>query len=90
MIGIDDHDYPILYEVEDLKGERIDGKFYKEELLKTKIPFVKIIDKIEKRKTVNGNKIVEISYQGWPSKFNDTVSEKVWKDWLKYKKELDG
>ncbi len=89
MIGIDDHDYPILYEVEDLKGENIDGKFYKEELLKTKIPFVKIIDKIEKRKTVNGKKMVEISYQGWPSKFNEIISDKMWKDWLKYEKELD-
>jgi len=38
-----------MYEVEDLKGEKIEGKFFKEELQKTKIPNVKIIDKIVKR-----------------------------------------
>ena len=35
--GIDERQLPIMYYVEDLKGEAIIGKFYKQELQKTEL-----------------------------------------------------
>jgi hypothetical protein len=87
--NIDDRTTPILYELEDLKGESIDGKFYAQELLKTKIPFVKLIDKIVKQKTENKKKYYLVSYVGWDKKFDEFISEADYKKWLKFKKELD-
>jgi hypothetical protein len=73
-----------MYKVEDLIGEKIEGKFYKQELQKTKVPFVKLIDKIVKRKKEGNTKMVMVSYVGWPEKFDEFIPESEYKAWVKF------
>lgn len=87
IVAIDDNQSPIMYELEDLMGEKVDGKIYSQELQKTKVPFVKIIDKVVKRK-LGANKMVLVSYEGWPEKFNTWITDSEYKKWVKFKNEL--
>ena len=88
IVGIDDKQNPIMYELEDLMDEKVDGKAYSQEMQKTKVPFVKIIDKVIKRKTEGAKKMVFVSYEGWPSKFNTWMPDSEYKKWLKIKESL--
>ena len=77
--SVDDADYPYLYQLTDLMDEKIEGKAYEKEMVKTEVPFFKVIDKVVKRKTENGKKYVMVSYVGYPSKFDEWITETEFK-----------
>ena len=60
---------PIVYKLRDLKGEKIMGTFYEQELQKISINSQKSYD-IEAILSEKGNKVL-VKYLGWPSKFNE-------------------
>ena len=61
-----------VYEIEDLEGEPIIGKFYEEQLSGVKkddsTAGVYRVEKIHKRKKVNGKKMVLVKWLGYDSK----------------------
>lgn len=64
---------PIVYKIEDLKGEDVDGIFYDAELSpydETDETTYKV-ENILGTKTVKGKKFVLVKYKGWPDKFNE-------------------
>ena len=64
---------PIVYKLEDLKGEDLNGIFYEEELSAYN-PGEDVEYKIEKvlgKKTVKGKQYALVKYKGWPDKFNE-------------------
>lgn len=63
--------HPIVYKLEDLQGEDLEGIFYEEELSEFNKPDeVYKIERILKYKIVRGNKYALIKWKGYPSKFN--------------------
>ena len=77
---------PIVYSLEDLKGEKIKGIFYAEELSPYSVSDETTykIDKILGKKTVKGKKLLLVSYKGWPSKFDEWLpAENVTGKWMK-------
>lgn len=69
---------PVVYRIEDLMGEVIDGTFYNQELIKIKPPKdsnLFIVDKILKTRTNKGVKEVLVNYFGYPSKFRKWIKE---------------
>jgi len=66
---------PIVYRLEDMKGEELTGIFYEEELSpydETEDTTFKV-EKILSRKSVKGNKFALVKYKGWPEKFNEWI-----------------
>ena len=66
---------PIVYKLEDLKGEDLNGIFYENEL-SVYNPTQDTEYKIEKvlgRKTLKGQKYALVKYKGWPDKFNEWI-----------------
>ncbi len=64
---------PIVYVLEDLKGDDVQGIFYEDELgpyTETDETTYKV-EKVLGKKTVKGKKFVLVKYKGWPDKFND-------------------
>ena len=73
---IDKSQYPFIYKLRDLAGEKILGSFYLDELtpviLKNEYK-IKILDtKIDK----NGKKLYYVNYINYPEKFNEWITEK--------------
>ena len=67
---------PNVYEIEDLEGEPITGKFYEEELSGVdKKDDVYRVEKILKRKSVKGKKMVLVKWSGYDSKHNSWIPE---------------
>ena len=71
---------PNVYEIEDLEGEPIIGKFYEEELSGVSSSAVKRDDvyrvkKILKRKKVKGKKMVLVKWLGYDNKHNSWIPE---------------
>ena len=67
---------PTVYEIEDLEGEPIIGKFYEEELSGVdKKDDVYKVEKILKRKKVKGKKMVLVKWLGYDSKHNSWIPE---------------
>ena len=62
---------PIIYILEDLKGEKIEGTFYESELQKTKPEIYRIEKVIEK-----GEKQSLVKWKGYSDKFNSWVDNK--------------
>jgi len=66
---------PIVYKLEDLKGEDLSGIFYENELS----PYTMTdettykVEKVLGKKTIKGKKLVLVQYKGWPDKFNEWV-----------------
>ena len=58
---------PTVYEIEDLEGEPIIGKFYEEELSS--------VDKKDDVYKVNGKKLVLVKWLGYDSKHNSWIPE---------------
>ena len=73
---IDNSAYPYMYQLEDLQGEKITGKSYEKEMILTEVPHLKIINKIEKRKTEGRTKMVLVSYIDYGSKFDELFEYK--------------
>jgi len=70
-----DNLHPVLYELEDQLGEKIQGKFYEKELQKTNLQDYAVIDKIIKSKKVNGKKMFYVKFDGYDDKFNEWLDE---------------
>jgi len=56
---------PIVYELEDLTGEDVEGTFYKEQLQKTQQEIYRVDRVLRKR----GNEVL-VKWSGYPDKFN--------------------
>ena len=65
-----------VYEIEDLNGDKIKGKFYNEELVKTAMPDDFQIEKIiRKKKERNGRTKYLVKWLGYNTSFNSWVDE---------------
>ena len=64
-----------MYKLEDLDGEDVKGKFYEEELQKTDLKDFSVIEKIIRKKKVNGKYEYLVKWDGYPEKFNSWISE---------------
>ena len=62
---------PIIYKLEDLKGEKIEGTFYESELQKTKTQIYRIEEVLEK-----GEKQSLVKWKGYDKRFNSWVDNK--------------
>ena len=64
-----------MYEIGDLEGEQIIGKFYEEELsaVEEKIDDVYRVEKILKRKKVKGKNMVLVKWLGYDNKHNSWI-----------------
>ncbi len=69
---------PVLYKLEDLKEEPIQGFFYKEQLTKTKPPDnakTFHVEDILAEKEINGEPYIYVKYLHYPAKFNEWIPE---------------
>ena len=67
---------PIVYKIEDLNGEPVKGIFYKEELQHVvKSDDYYFIDKILRKRELNGKIEYFVSWRGFPPSFNSWVTE---------------
>jgi len=73
IIDVDERQDPVMYQLEDLLNEKIEGKFYEPELQKTNLKDYAKVEKVLKTKTVNGKKKYYVKFDGYDSKFNDWV-----------------
>ena len=65
-----------VYEIEDLNGDKVKGKFYNEELVKTAMPEDFHIEKIiRKKKERNGRTKYLVKWVGYDTSFNSWVDE---------------
>ena len=75
IYDIDKSQYPFLYKLRDLSGEKILGSFYKDELteviLKNEYKIKILKTKIDK----NNKKFYYVNYINYPKKFNEWISE---------------
>ena len=63
----------ITYSLEDFNGEEVLGSFYYRELVKVIDSGKYKIEKIVKRRTVNGHKQIYVKWRGWDSSFNSWI-----------------
>ena len=71
---VDTSQHPPIYYLEDLNGEEIQGAFYREELIPTKLPELYDITVIRKKK-INGRVKYLVKWSGYPDQFNSWVDE---------------
>lgn len=72
---------PVMYSIEDQQGEKIDGKFYQNELQKTNLKDFAIISEVLKTRTLKGIKQSLVKYDGYSDKFNEWIDDsKLTKD----------
>ena len=69
---------PVVYKIEDLNREEIEGVFYEPELQEVfkDEDEAYIIEKILKKKTEKGIKKYLVSWQGYPPSFNSWITER--------------
>ncbi len=75
IIEVDESDNPVMYELEDLLGEEVKGKFYIQELQKTDLKDYAIVEKVLREKTVRGQKMYLVKYRGYDNRFNEYITE---------------
>jgi hypothetical protein len=73
IIGVDKRQEPVMYQLEDLLSEKIEGKFYEPELQKTNLKDYAKVEKVIKTKVVNGKKMYYVKFDGYDTKFNEWV-----------------
>jgi hypothetical protein len=73
--SIDTLQHPYMYELEDLQGEDIKGKFYEEELQSTALQDFAVVEKILETKTVKRKKMYLVKYDGYDNKFNEWLTK---------------
>ena len=72
---------PIMYRIEDLSNDKIEGAFYQGELLKTKFKEpIYLINKIIRKRTYKGKKQVFVSWLGYRETMNSWIDESEVKD----------
>jgi hypothetical protein len=76
---------PVMYQLEDMAGEEITGKFYEQELTITKVPEFKLIESVLKRKKANGVDMVLVNYKGHSSKFDEWITKRDYDVFMKQK-----
>ena len=64
---------PQTYRIEDLKGNRIDGTFYKQELRKVQLPTHFKVEKVLKSKVINGEKYNLVRFVGYSELFDEWI-----------------
>lgn len=64
---------PITYHIEDMSGEAVEGCFYNEELLKTKLPNYARIEKVLRKKIVDGKVYLRVKWKDYDNKFNSWI-----------------
>ena len=64
---------PVTYNIEDTKGEEIQGTFYEPELQKTKQEIYRIEKVLKKRTKSNGVKEVYVKWKGYNNDFNSWI-----------------
>ena len=67
---------PVVYKIEDLNSEEIEGVFYENELQKVFKDETFVIENILRCKTEQGEKKYFVKWRGFPSSFNSWVAEK--------------
>jgi len=75
IIGVDNSENPVMYQLEDLLGEKVEGKFYGEELQKTDLKDYAIVEKVLQEKKGKGKRMFLVKYRGYDNKFNEWISE---------------
>lgn len=68
------HRAPIVYLLEDLEGEEIDGLFYEAELQRVVKDDVMTVDKIIRTRGKGASKKLFVSWRGYPEKFNSWIA----------------
>ena len=66
---------PPTYKLVDYWKEPIEGSFYEQELLKTKVPDYYEVEKVLETRKVGKKKEFLVKWYGWPSKFNMWIDE---------------
>ena len=67
---------PITYELTDASNEVVEGTFYKEELQKTRVPDLFLIEKvIRKKRDKDGKMKYYVKWKGYDSKFNSWTDD---------------
>ena len=68
---------PIVYKLEDLKGEEVNGLFYENELsaynASDEVEYK--IEKVLGKKKIKNKNYILVKYKGWPDKFNEWIPE---------------
>jgi hypothetical protein len=75
IVGVDTRACPVMYQLEDLLGEKVIGKFYEQELQKTDLKDYALVEKVMNERKVRGKKEYLVKYRGYPDKFNEWISE---------------
>jgi len=68
-------DNPVRYKLKDITDEVIEGSFYTEELQKTKLKNMWLIQEVLKTRTRNGKKELYVKWLGMNKKFNRWIDE---------------
>jgi transposase InsO family protein len=71
---------PVTYTIQDWGGENILGSFYEQELQKIKEPQEFKVEKVLRKKTEGGIRMVLVKWLGYPDKFNQWIPEDEIKD----------
>ena len=66
---------PATYKIKDYHGEVIQGSFYSQELLKTKLPDYYEVKEVLKTRKVGKKKQSYVSFVGWPKSYNDWIDD---------------
>jgi hypothetical protein len=75
VIRYDDTTTPLLYEVKDFNDKPINGTFYEQELQKTAVGDIRLIESVIKKRTVKGQKQILVKWLGISDKFNQWLPE---------------
>jgi len=67
---------PVTYKLVDYHDEPIEGSFYEQELIKTKVPDYYEVEEIVKTRKKGKEKEHLVKFYGWPSKFNEWIPDK--------------
>ena len=62
---------PKHFRLSDLKGDRIDGAFYLQEMVKVTLPDSFQIERVLDTKKINKKVHHLVKFKGWPDKFNE-------------------
>ena len=62
-----------VYHLKDFNGERIEGGFYEKELQRVREPEEYRIEKVLRKKRINGKLLHLVKWKGWSEKFNSWV-----------------